>query len=304
MSDISYKVGFMFPGQGAQTVGMAGKLYNEVPAAKELFDKASSILGYDLLDKCVNGPKEELDSTVISQPAIFVSSMAALEKLKIDDPAAYESCTVAMGLSLGEYTALCFAGAFSFEDGVKLTKARGEAMQAAADATSSGMVAVIGLDIPAVQKICDDAAAASGKPISIANYLVDGNYAISGAKEACDAAKEIAVTAGARMAVPLAVAGAFHTEFMQPAVQKLQAVLAEVQFRTPRVPVISNVDAKSHSDPQEIKDILAKQVTSPVQWETIVTTMVKSPDFTKAYEFGPGIVKRFGKKLEVVNVQA
>eukprot|EP01033_Poteriospumella_lacustris_P019665 gene19665-14278_t len=127
---IDYKVAFMFPGQGAQAVGMAKALTNDVPAAKALFDKASSILGYDLLEKCVTGPKEELDSTVISQPAIFVSSMAALEKLKVEDPSAIESATVAMGLSLGEYSALCFAGAFSFEDGVKLTKARGEAMQA------------------------------------------------------------------------------------------------------------------------------------------------------------------------------
>jgi [acyl-carrier-protein] S-malonyltransferase len=306
---VSYKVGFMFPGQGAQAVGMAGPLCESVPAAKALFDKASGILGYDLLAKCVNGPKEELDSTVIAQVAIFVSSMAALEKLKVEDPAAVDTCTVAMGLSLGEYSALCFAGAFSFEDGVKLTKARGEAMQAAADASSSGMVAVIGLDIPTVEKICAEATAKSGKPVSIANYLVDGNYAVSGAKEACQAVQEIAPTMGARMAVPLAVAGAFHTSFMEPAVERLKKVLAEVDIKTPRIPVISNVDAKPHYDPQEIRDILAKQVTNPVQWETIITTMVKSPDFQKAYELGPGtvcrgIVKRFGKKLEVVNVQA
>lgn len=117
-SPISYKCGFMFPGQGAQTVGMGEALVNDIPAAKALYDKASEILGYDLLAKCVNGPKEELDSTVIAQVAIFVSSMAALEKLKLEDPSAIESCTVAMGLSLGEYTALCFAGAFTFEDGV------------------------------------------------------------------------------------------------------------------------------------------------------------------------------------------
>lgn len=306
---VSYKVGFMFPGQGAQTVGMAGALCDEVPAAKALFDKASTILGYDLLDKCKNGPKEVLDSTVVAQTAIFVSSMAALEKLKIQEPDAIDSCTVAMGLSLGEYSALCFAGAFSFEDGVKLTKARGEAMQAAADASKSGMVAIIGLDVATVEKICAEAASKSGKPISIANYLVDGNYAISGAIEACDAAKEIAPTMGARMAVPLAVAGAFHTSFMQPAVERLTKVLAEVDIKTPRIPVISNVDAKPHYDPKEIREILAKQVTNPVQWETIISTMVKAPEFTKSYELGPGtvcrgIVKRFGKKLEVVNVQA
>lgn len=260
--------------------------------------------------ECVNGPKEELDSTVISQPAIFVSSMAALEKLKVDDPSAIESCTVAMGLSLGEYTALCFAGAFSFEDGVKLTKARGEAMQAAADASNSGMVAVIGLDSSTVKKLCEEASAKSGKPISIANYLVDGNYAISGAKEACDVARELATaTYGARMAVPLAVAGAFHTSFMEPAVARLQKVLAEVEIKTPRIPVISNVDAKPHYEPNDIRATLAKQVTNPVQWETIITAMVQSPEFVKSYELGPGtvcrgIVKRFGKKLEVVNVQA
>jgi [acyl-carrier-protein] S-malonyltransferase len=214
-----------------------------------------------------------------------------------------------MGLSLGEYSALCFAGAFSFEDGVKLTKARGEAMQAAADANKSGMVAIIGLDVATVETICTEAAAKSGKPIQIANYLVDGNYAISGALEACEASKEIATAKGARMAVPLAVAGAFHTNFMEPAVERLKKVLAEVDIKSPRIPVISNVDAKPHYDPNEIREILAKQVTNPVKWETIITTMVKSPEFEKSYELGPGtvcrgIVKRFGKKLEVVNVQA
>ncbi len=271
--------------------------------------QASSILGYDLLAKCVDGPKEELDSTVVAQTAIFVSSMAAVEKLKKEDPEAIEKCTVAMGLSLGEYTALCFAGAFSFEDGVKLTKARGEAMQAAADANPSGMVAVIGLDVASVEKICAEAREKTGKPVAIANYLMDGNYAVSGDMEACDAVKEIAPTMGARMAVSLAVAGAFHTDFMEPAVAKLKAVLAETDIQTPRIPVISNVDAKPHGEPDSIRETLAKQVTNPVQWETIVTAMVKSEDFEQSYEIGPGtvcrgIVKRFGKKTPVVSVQA
>ncbi|KAJ1440625.1 malonyl-CoA:ACP transacylase [Ochromonadaceae sp. CCMP2298] len=307
MAAVSYKVGFMFPGQGAQSVGMAVSLCSEVPAAKALFDTASEILGYDLLAKCADGPKESLDSTVISQPAIFVASMAALEKLKADDPEAIGRCTVAMGLSLGEYTALCFAGAFSFEDGVRLTKARGEAMQAAADASESGMVAVIGLSKEAVQQICDKAAAQSGQPISIANYLVDGNYAVSGAKEACAAVLQIAPEMGARMALPLSVAGAFHTAFMQPAVESLKVALAAVEIKPPRLPVVSNVDAMPHYDPEEIRDILARQVTSPVQWESIVTAMVKAEEFETAYEIGPGmvcrgIVKRFGKKTPVVSV--
>lgn len=306
---VSYKNAFMFPGQGAQTVGMAGALCESLPAAKELFDKASAILGYDLLDKCVNGPKEELDSTIVSQPAIFVSSMAALEKLKVENPTAIEECTVAMGLSLGEYSALCFAGSFSFEDGVKLTKARGEAMQAASDAAQSGMVAVIGLDKATVQTICDEASTKSGKPVQIANYLLDGNYAVSGAKEACEAVKEIAPEKGARMAVTLSVAGAFHTDFMLPAVASLERVLATVDIQTPKIPVISNVDAKPHYEADDIRATLAKQVTNPVQWETIVTTMVKSEEFTMAYELGPGtvcrgILKRFGKKTPVTSIQA
>lgn len=288
---------------------MAGTLCNEVPEAKALFDKASTILGYDLLEKCVNGPKEELDSTAVAQTAIFVSSMAALEKLKISDPEAINSCTVAMGLSLGEYSALAFAGAISFEDGVKLTKARGEAMQAAADACSSGMVAVVGLSADDVEKICAAAREKTGEQISIANYLVDGNYAVSGSKAACEAVKELAPQMGARMAVGLSVAGAFHTSFMEPAVSKLKEVLASVEIKHPRIPVISNVDAKAHFDADDIRAVLAQQVTQPVQWETIIKAMVTSPDFVKAYEIGPGtvcrgIVKRFGKKLEVVSVQA
>ena len=145
---------FLFPGQGAQSVGMAVETCESVPAAKKLFDEASEILGYDLLAKCAEGPKAELDSTAVSQPAIFVSSMAAVEKLRAESPDVVDSATCAMGLSLGEYSALCFAGAISFEDGVKLTKLRGEAMQAAADATPSSMVSVIGLDKDKVAELC------------------------------------------------------------------------------------------------------------------------------------------------------
>lgn len=170
------------------------------------------------------------------------------------------------------------------------------------------MVAVIGLDAAAVEKLCLEAAATSGKQVCIANYLVDGNYAVSGAAEACEVVRQIAPGYGARMAVPLAVAGAFHTSYMQPAVERLRKVLAEVEIRPPRIPVVSNVDAKPHWDPQEIRDTLARQVTSPVQWESIVTAMVKAPEHERSYELGPGtvcrgIVKRFGKKIEVVSVQ-
>jgi len=304
------KTVFMFPGQGAQMVGMGAEAAAEIPAVAEMYAKASEILGYDLLAKC-NGPKEELDSTVISQPAIFVSSMAAVEKLRAsgeEGEAAISSVEAACGLSLGEYTALAFAGAISFEDGVKITKARGEAMQAASEAASSGMVSVIGLDSDKVAEICTAAEEATGQPIGIANYLCPGNYACSGGSEAVSFITEKAKPDfKARMAVKLAVAGAFHTDFMAPAVPKLEAVLKDVTVTSPRIPVISNVDAKPHSDPDEIKQILTQQVTAPVQWETIMGDLVEGGMET-GYELGPGtvlsgIMKRVSKKTKMVNVQ-
>lgn len=253
---------FMFPGQGAQYVGMCADLVQQVPKAKALFDEASAILGYDLLQVCVDGPKEKLDSTVVSQPAIFVASMAAVEKLRQEEgQSAVDAATCAMGLSLGEYSALCFADAISFADGVKITKARGEAMQAASDAVDTGMVSVIGLDKEKVAELCAAASDKSGKKIQIANYLCSGNYAVSGASEACAVVNEIAKPEfKARMTVKLAVAGAFHTDFMKPAVSALEEVLSGVEIRKPRIPVISNVDAKPHSDPATIKKLLATQV--------------------------------------------
>merc|ERR1719453_182470 len=298
---------FMFPGQGAQTIGMGAEAAKEVPAAAELYKKASEILGYDLL---AIEDKAQLDKTDVSQPAIFVASMAAVEKLRASEGGAeiIESANMAMGLSLGEYTALAFAGAISFEDGVKITKARGEAMQAASEAASSGMVSVIGLDSEKVGELCKAASEASGAQISIANYLCSGNYACSGAMPAVEKVMEIAKPDfKARMAVKLAVAGAFHTEFMAPAVSKLEEVLEKVEVVKPRIPVISNVDAKAHSDPEVIKSILTKQVTAPVQWETIMTELAEA-GFESAYELGPGkvlsgIMKRVDKKLVVENVE-
>jgi [acyl-carrier-protein] S-malonyltransferase len=261
--DFKATTAFMFPGQGAQYVGMCADLVKDVPKAKELFDQASKILGYDLLQVCIDGPKEKLDSTVVSQPAIFVASMAAVEKLRQEEgQAAVDAATCAMGLSLGEYSALCFADAISFADGVKITKARGEAMQAASDAVDTGMVSVIGLDKEKVAELCAAASEKSGKNIQIANFLCSGNYAVSGASEACAVVSEIAKPEfKARMTVKLAVAGAFHTEFMKPAVAALEEVLSGVEIKKPRIPVISNVDAKPHSDPDTIKKLLATQVS-------------------------------------------
>ena len=217
------KKAFFFPGQGAQTVGMAKELCDECPEAKALFDKASDILGYDLLDVCVNGPAERLNSTEVSQPAIYVASLAALEKMKStpEGAAEIEAVDVCAGLSLGEYTALTFAGAISFEDGVKLVKLRGESMQAAADATASSMASVIGLSSDKVDELCKAASEqCDGEPVQIANYLCNGNYAVSGSVAAIDKVAEIAKPEfKARMVVKLAVAGAFHTDFMAPAAE-------------------------------------------------------------------------------------
>lgn len=307
--DFTSKVSFMFPGQGAQFVGMCSEVTEQVPKAKELFDTASEILGYDLLEVCKAGPKEKLDSTVVSQPAIFVASMAAVEKLRKEQGEdAVAAATCAMGLSLGEYSALCFADAISFEDGVKITKARGEAMQAASDAVETGMVSVIGLNKDKVSELCEVASEQSGEKIQIANYLCDGNYAVSGSLKACDKVAEIAKPDfKARMTVKLAVAGAFHTEFMKPAVAALEEVLASVEIKKPRIPVVSNVDAKAHSDPAVIKKLLATQVTSPVLWENTMNLMLES-GFEEAYELGPGkvtagILKRFDRSAPCTNVE-
>lgn len=307
--DFSSKLTFMFPGQGAQFVGMCEDVCKNVPAAKALFDEASEILGYDLLQLCTEGPKEKLDSTVVSQPAIFVASMAAVEKLKAEDgQEAADAATCAMGLSLGEYSALCFADAISFADGVKVTKARGEAMQAASDAVDSGMVSVIGLSKDKVVELCESATEKSGEKIQIANLLCNGNYAVSGHMKACDTVAEIAKPDfKARMTVKLAVAGAFHTDFMAPAVGSLKEVLEGVEIKKPRIPVISNVDAKPHSDPAVIKELLAKQVTAPVLWENSVASMLEN-GFEKAMELGPGkvtagVLKRIDKSAECSNVE-
>ncbi|PIM98734.1 Malonyl-CoA:ACP transacylase [Handroanthus impetiginosus] len=302
---------FLFPGQGAQAVGM-GVEAQKVPAAAELYKRANEILGFDLLDICINGPKEKLDSTVLSQPAIYVTSLAAVEVLRAREGGQQiiDSVDVTCGLSLGEYTGLAFAGAFSFEDGLKLVKLRGEAMQDAADAAKSAMVSFIGLDSGKVQELCDAAndEVDDANKVQIANYLCTGNYAVSGGLKGIEAVEAKAKSFKARMTVRLAVAGAFHTSFMGPAVSRLEAALAETAIRTPRIPVISNVDAEPHADPSTIRKILARQVTSPVQWETTVKTLL-ARGLQKSYELGPGkviagIIKRMDKSAEIENIGA
>ena len=299
------KIAFLFPGQGAQTVGMAQELCSQLPAAKQLFDRAAEVLGYDLADICFNGPVEKLNSTVISQPALYVSSMAALEKLKQDSPEVYENCQGAAGLSLGEYTAIAFAGAMSFEDGLKLVQQRGQAMQAASDQTPSSMVSVLGLDREKLQKVCDDARV-DGEVLQIANLLCKGNIAVSGHLASCERLPDVAEAAGAMKSIPLAVAGAFHTPIMESAVAKLESALTEVEIGPTRIPVYSNVDAQPHSQPEEFKQLLVKQVCGPVLWQDSIEKMI-ADGYDEFYEVGVGrvlrsLMKRINRKTKIHGV--
>jgi [acyl-carrier-protein] S-malonyltransferase len=298
-------IAFLFPGQGAQSVGMAKQLAETLPAARRLFDEAAEILGYDLLSVCVDGPAEKLNSTAVSQPAIFVASMAALESLSATEPAVINEVKAAAGLSLGEYTALTFAGALGFRDGLRVVQRRGEAMQAASDATPSGMASILMLEQSKVEELC---AAARGKgQVEIANLLCPGNIAVSGAKGAIDEIEKLAEAAGGRV-MRLAVAGAFHTSIMKPADERLAEALADVEIRSPHVPVWSNVDAQPHTDPAEIRQLLIRQVLQPVLWEQTLRNLLAA-GLDKFYEIGPGrvlagLLKRVQRKAECVNVSA
>ena len=292
------QITFLFPGQGAQHVGMGKTLSSKCPAAKRLYEQANDVLGFDLTTLCFEGPAERLNTTVVSQPALFVSSLAALEVLKAERPEVVESCAFAAGLSLGEYTALTFAGALSFEDGLRVVKARGEAMQAAADATPSGMVSALLLDRDQVVKVREESSAAGR--LWIANYLCPGNTVMSGDKSACDHAVTAIEQAGGKP-IFLAVAGAFHTPLMESACERLAEALSKVSIQTTRIPVVSNVDAKVHTEPEDIRQVLIRQVTQPVLWEDSVRWLL-SREAGPFFEIGPGkvlkgLLKRIDRKV-------
>jgi len=284
---------------------MGQQLAESLPAARALFDDAEQVLGYDLARLCAKGPVEELDSTIYSQPALFVCSLAAVEQIRSETPEIISLASAAAGLSLGEYTALVFAGVMEFEHALRVVKCRGEAMQAAADATPSGMVSVLGLELAQVEDLCEQ----SRQPdevLRIANHLCPGNIVVSGDNASCEKLVENAEAAGAMKVVALAVAGAFHTPIMESALERLAEVLAEVPMASPRIPVISNVDAQPHSDPEEIREILVKQVVSPVRWEDSMRLLLDD-GYSNFYEVGPGrvlrgLLRRIDRKVSCTNV--
>jgi [acyl-carrier-protein] S-malonyltransferase len=300
------KVAFLFPGQGAQFVGMGRELDQDLPAARALFDKAGNILGFDLKRLCLEGPADALESTDVSQPAIYVASLAALESLKCTQPEIVAACQGAAGLSLGEYTALVFAGSIDFESGLKVVRQRGQAMQSAALATKSGMTSVLGLDEAAVDELCRRVAP-FGR-IWKANLLGPGNIVVSGDAPALEQIDSIAAELGAMKVLPLKVAGAFHSDLMKPADEHLAQILGHTTVASPRIPVYSNVDATPHVDPDDIRRTLVAQVLQGVRWEDSIRRML-ADGFDTFYEIGPGrvltgLLKRIDRKIPCTSIPA
>lgn len=282
---------------------MAKELVASSPAAKALFDQAADILGYDLLALCASGPAERLNATDVSQPAIFVASLAALEQLKATQPEALNGVEATAGLSLGEYTALAFAGSLSFADGLKVVQARGRAMQAAAEATPSAMASLLGAEVADVQTLVAEHRGSG--TLEVANLLCPGNTVVSGTTPEIEAVCRAADAKGFRP-IRLAVAGAFHTGLMKPADEQLAAALNSITLAAPRIPVWSNVDAQPHTDPAEIQALLIRQVLSPVRWEDTMRGLLAA-GIEQFYEIGPGrvlagLLKRINRKLNIQNV--
>ena len=292
------KTALLFAGQGAQAVGMGKDLADKFPSAKAWFDRANTALGYDLASICFNGPEAELTKTENAQPGIFLVSWVAFQLLKEQAPSLKFDATA--GLSLGEFTALTAAGAMSFEDGLRVVRQRGRFMQEACEATRGGMAAVIGLDEAPTREVC------AGAGVVLANLNCPGQFVISGESDKITKAVELAKAKGAKRAIPLPVAGAYHSLLMAGAQPKLQAELAKIKISPPVVPVISNVTGQPHGNVAEISARLVEQVTSSVLWEKSLRHLL-AQGFTRFIELGPGtalsgFMKRIDKNVQMLNV--
>ena len=288
----------IFAGQGAQVPGMGRDFAESDPSFMALFDKANSVLGFDLKKICFEGPAEELTKSNVCQPAIFVTSYAAFLAFQKKRPTQFAA---AAGLSLGEWGALCAAGVLDFDSTLKVLEARGRFMQEACEAVPSGMIAIVGASAAQLEELC----AKSG--CTVANINSAAQQVLSGSKDEIAAAATTAKELGIKRAIPLATAGAFHSRFMQPAREKLAAVLDGITFSAPNMPVLSNVTGKPHSsDPAAIKAAMLEQVTGTTNWAADVET-AKELGCTRFVEFGPGkvltgLVKKIDATLTAVNV--
>jgi [acyl-carrier-protein] S-malonyltransferase len=300
------KTALLFPGQGAQTVGMGSDIVENFPEAAEIFKKADDVLGFNLSQICFRGPEETLNTTTISQPAIFVTSAAILEVLRSRrSNGAFVNADVAAGLSLGEYTALYAAGMLSFADAVVLVQRRGYAMQTASDDAKGTMVCIIGLDEAAVNALCTEAS--RGQLLTAVNFNCPGQIVISGAKGACDRAEALADKYGAIKTIRLHVAGAFHTEMMTPAVDILRKALANPEIHNPgRTRIIANINAEYYTSSEGIAEGLIKQLTSPILWQKCMERLL-ADDVEEFYEIGPGkvlagLMKRISRKTKITSI--
>lgn len=271
--------GYVFPGQGAQFTGMGKELYNSDDKAKALFEKADEILGFRITDIMFEGSAEELQATKVTQPAVFLHSV--IKALCTDEIRPQMTA----GHSLGEFSALVVAKALSFEDALRLVSIRAQAMQSACEMNPGTMAAVLGLEEAVIEQICEETEGV----VVAANYNCPGQVVISGAIEAVEKACVALKAAGAKRALPLKVGGAFHSPLMEPARTRLAEAIENTNFNTPICPIYQNVDAKPHTDPQEIKANLLMQLTSPVRWTQSVKNMVED-GATSFTEIGPGSV--------------
>jgi [acyl-carrier-protein] S-malonyltransferase len=292
------KTALLFAGQGAQAAGMGKDLAEKFPSAKTWFDCANTTLGYDLAAICFNGPEAELTKTENAQPGIFLVSWVAFQLLKESVPSLKFDATA--GLSLGEFTALTAAGVMSFEDGLRVVRQRGRFMQEACEATRGGMAAVIGLGEAPTREVCAEAG------VTLANLNCPGQIVISGEADKISKAVELAKAKGAKRAIALPVAGAYHSPLMAGAQPKLQAELAKVKLLPPVVPVISNVTGQPHGSAADISARLVEQVTSSVLWEKSMRYLL-AQGFTRFIELGPGtalsgFMKRIDKTAQRLNV--
>jgi len=308
-ADAKGKTAFLFPGQGAQTVGMGRDLYQASPAARRVFEEAEAATGLPLKRLCFEGPEEELSRTDICQPAVFTVSAAALAVLReLLGPERLETIRPAYmaGLSLGEYTALYAADAVDLQPAARLVARRGRLMQEAAAAVPSGMVSVIGLHEARARDLAE--AAAQGQILACANFNCPGQVVFSGEIEACRRVELLAGDFGARAAVPLRVAGAFHSRIMAPVAEELSQAVRAVRFRDPKVPIVSNVDGRPYASAAEIPRKLLSQLTSAVRWQQSMEFLL-ADGVESFYEIGPGrvlvgLMRRIRRKADVSSLNS